>query len=253
MKVLFIGTGAADWDLGTRVGDEFFRRLTAVKINDDFMIDCSADTADFINHNSGALDAVGNVIITHTHSDHYSPVAITSLLKKDVRVWAEPEAEKMILRDMPHLTESKLTIFKENSVGGYTVIPVPANHSVNDERQTPLSYIISHGDKTIFWGCDGAWIPNRSWHEMKKHRYDLIVLDGTLGEENGDYRIFEHNNLAMVKEIAYVIHSQKLLKQNGRIFISHISRYSHKSHEELCRQLANVNVEVAFDGLEIEL
>ena len=43
MKILFIGTGAADWVLKERKGDEFFRRLTAVKINDDFMIDCSSD------------------------------------------------------------------------------------------------------------------------------------------------------------------------------------------------------------------
>ena len=51
MKILFIGTGAADWVLKERKGDEFFRRLTAVKINDDLMIDCSADTSDFTAKN----------------------------------------------------------------------------------------------------------------------------------------------------------------------------------------------------------
>ena len=51
MKILFIGTGAADWVLKERKGDEFFRRLTAVKINDDLMIDCSPDTSDFTAKN----------------------------------------------------------------------------------------------------------------------------------------------------------------------------------------------------------
>lgn len=47
MKILFIGTGAADWVLKDRKGNEFFRRLTAVKINNNLMIDCSADTVDY--------------------------------------------------------------------------------------------------------------------------------------------------------------------------------------------------------------
>lgn len=252
MKVLFIGTGAADWVLKERKGNEFFRRLTAVRINEDFMIDCSGDTKDFIETDGGNLDKVENLVISHTHSDHYSPEAITDLLRSDVRVWAESEAEKMILSDMPTLKESTLEMFKENKVGKYTVIPVPASHSVADRNQTPSNFIISDGEKTLFWGCDGAWIPNYSWHEMKKYKYDLIILDGTLGDGEGDYRIFEHNNLRMVKEMADTIRSQELLKENGKIIISHMSRYAHKEHEEVVKQLAPANIDVAYDGLEIE-
>lgn len=253
MKLLFMGTGAADWVLSERKGDEFFRRLTAVKINDDFMIDCSPDTTDFVKNNDVSLDSVENVVITHTHSDHYSAETITKLLGKGVRVWAEKEAEKMILSEMPHLKESILKLFEENKVGKYTVIPVPANHLVEDRNQMPVNYIISCEDKTIFWGCDSAWLMLPTWHEMRKHKFDLIVLDGTLGEKDGDYRIFEHNNISMIKEMTYTIRSQELLKDNGKIYISHMSRYAHKSHDELCEQLADVGVQVAYDGLEIEV
>ncbi len=251
MKILFIGTGAADWVLKDRKGNEFFRRLTAVKINNNLMIDCSADTVDYVNSN-GELKDVKNVLITHTHSDHYSPETIIDLLGNDVRVWAEKESEKMILSDMPQLKDSVLEIFAENTVGEYTVIPVPAGHSVANRDQTPVNYIISDGDKTIFWGCDSAWIPNYSWHEMKKYKYDLIVLDGTLGDADGDYRIFEHNNISMIKEMSNTIKSQNLLKENGKIMISHMSRYAHKEHNELQKQLDDVGIMVAYDGLEIE-
>lgn len=253
MKILFIGTGAADWVLKERKGDEFFRRLTAVRVNKDLMIDCSADTTDFVDKKEGELDEVENVLITHTHSDHYSPETILNILGDDVRVWAEKEAEEMILSDMPQLRESVLEIFEENTVGKYTVIPVPASHSVANRKQTPVNYIISDGEKTIFWGCDSAWIPNYSWHEMKKHKFDLIVLDGTLGDADGDYRIFEHNNIAMIKEMTNTIKSQQLLKENGKVMISHMSRYAHKEHSELQKQLDDVGVIVAYDDMEIEI
>lgn len=253
MKILFIGTGAADWVLKERKGDEFFRRLTAVRVNKDLMIDCSADTTDFVDKKEGELDEVENVLITHTHSDHYSPETILNILGDDVRVWAEKEAEEMILSDMPQLRESVLEIFEENTVGKYTVIPVPASHSVANRKQTPVNYIISDGEKTIFWGCDSAWIPNYSWHEMKNHKFDLIVLDGTLGDADGDYRIFEHNNIAMIKEMTNTIKSQQLLKENGKVMISHMSRYAHKEHSELQKQLDDVGVIVAYDDMEIEI
>lgn len=253
MKILFIGTGAADWVLKERKGDEFFRRLTAVKINDDLMIDCSPDTSDFTAKNPDALANVKDVLITHTHSDHYSPQTIGEILRKDVRVWAEKVSEEKILGDMPQLESSVLGIFEENTVGRYIVIPVVASHSVADRNQTPVNYIISDGEKTIFWGCDSAWIPNYSWHEMKKHKFDLIVLDGTLGDADGDYRIFEHNNIAMIKEMSNTIRSQELLKENGKIMISHMSRYAHKEHDELQKQLDDVGVLVAYDEMEIEL
>ena len=51
MKILFIGTGAADWVLKERKDNEFFRRLTAVRINENLMIDCSPDTIDFVERN----------------------------------------------------------------------------------------------------------------------------------------------------------------------------------------------------------
>ena len=123
MKILFIGTGAADWVLKERKEGEFFRRLTAVKINDDLMIDCSPDTADFAESCAKGLEGVKNIIITHTHSDHYSPDTVRALFGNKVRVWAEKAAEKIITRDLPELPESMLRqffFFNYSSVAFFT-------------------------------------------------------------------------------------------------------------------------------------
>ena len=39
MKVLFIGTGAADWKIEKRQDGEFWRRFTGNMINDDLLVD----------------------------------------------------------------------------------------------------------------------------------------------------------------------------------------------------------------------
>ena len=251
MDVLFMGTGADDWSVAKREGAEFFRRRTSVKINDDLMIDCSADTEDYINTLS--LDSVRDLIITHTHGDHYAPDTITAILNKDIRIWTEENAAKKIAADLPEYNVCGLLPFVSAKVGEYDIIGVPANHTVSDKKQIPLHYIISKGGKTVFWGCDGAWFLTQSWQVIKKYKYDLMVLDGTLGEDIGDYRIFDHNNLNMVCEMASTIRSLELIKESGKIAISHMSCYSQKSHNEIQAYMDRAGVIVASDAMELEI
>ena len=217
MKVLFMGTGAADWKINERRQNEFFRHLTSVRIDDDLMIDCSADTEDYLKMNGISLEKVKNLLITHSHIDHYSPDTIGKLLDKSVTVWSEENTLSYISKDLPDIKLGKINLFEPIKVGDYEIIGVPANHSVADKTQISLHYIIQKGEKTIFWGCDGAWFLNKSWSEIRKYKYDLVVLDGTLGEAKGDYRIFEHNNLQMICEISATMESQDLLKNNCKI------------------------------------
>ncbi len=253
MTILFMGTGADDWSVSKRKDGEFFRRLTSTKINDDLMVDCSAGAEDYIKMNNISLSGVKDLVITHTHGDHYNPDTIKAILNKDIRIWAEENAIKRIASDLPQHNVCRLDLFTPVKVGEYEIIGVPANHSVSDKNQIPLHYIITKGNKTLFWGCDGSWFLNQSWHEIKKYKYDLFVLDGTLGEGIGDYRIFEHNNLNMISEMSATIRSQELIKETGKIAISHISRYAHKPHEEIQKYLNKADIIVAYDGMELKI
>ncbi|MCR4718274.1 MAG: hypothetical protein K5768_01430 [Firmicutes bacterium] len=253
MKLLFMGTGAADWVLKERKDGEFFRRFTSIKINSDLMIDCPADAEDYLINSGESLCDIQNLLITHTHNDHYDADTIKKILNKGVKIWTEKNTVPMIEKDLPSCGVCCLDLYTPSKVGEYEVICVPANHSVSDKNQIPLHYIITKGDKTIFWGCDGAWLPNYSWKEVKKYKYDLIVLDGTLGEAKGDYRTFEHNNISMIIEMSETMRSCGLLKPEGKIAMSHMSRYAHKSHSELQKSMAETNIIVAYDGMELEL
>jgi hypothetical protein len=130
------------------------------------------------------------------------------------------------------------------TVGKYTVTALKANHSMCGT----VHFIISDGEKSIFYGLDGAWLMYDEVAAIKKAGIDLAVFDATVGDVPGDYRIFEHNNLNMVLEMKYTLN-----KYFKRFFISHMSRTLHTSHGELEDRMKIHGVEVAYDGLEIEI
>lgn len=252
MKILFMGTGAADYDITKRKSGEFFRRNSTALINDDLMIDCSYHVPDFVSEYGTDLSGVKNILLTHSHSDHYAPSVIDGLAG-EVCVWSEDGTARSALTQLNKASKSVLPLFEEVNVGKYRVMAMPANHTVNDRRQTPLCYMISDGEKRIFWGCDGSWLPTDTWNTVRKYKFDLMVFDGTFGDIGGDVRIFEHNSLPLLRALMSAVEEQKLLKENGKAYISHMSQFSQLPHSELCAETAKFGMSAAYDGLELDI
>jgi hypothetical protein len=83
---------------------------------------------------------------------------------------------------------------------------------------------------------------------MKNEGIDLALLDATVGNTVGDYRIFEHNDLNMV-----ILLKARLQQFVKRFMICHMARTLHASHSVLSDQMKHYGIEVAFDGLEVEI
>lgn len=75
-KILFLGTGADDWDIKNREG--FFRRNSAALLNSNLMIDCGRHIFDFAEceGQKGLYDNVSDIIITHSHGDHFQVASV---------------------------------------------------------------------------------------------------------------------------------------------------------------------------------
>ena len=111
-----------------------------------------------------------------------------------------------------------------------------------------MHFIISDGKKTLFYGLDGAWLLYDEVCGIKEYTPDFAVFDATIGDIDGDYRIFEHNNLQMVLEM------QKTLKPYIKQFcISHMAYTLHTDHETTAKKMQMYDIITAYDGLEVEL
>ena len=224
MKITFLGTGAADWKFQKHKDLEGFRRNSSVLIDDCLLIDPGADVPNALHTFDKSIDKIKYIINTHTHFDHYN--------EDTVRYLSDARFYPMSAGDV-------------QTIGRYTVTALRANHSTCKDA---VHFIISDGEKSLFYGLDGAWLMYDEVTAIEKCGIDLAVLDATIGDVPGDYRIFEHNNLNMVIEM-----KTTLKKYVKRFFISHMARTLHTSHHELGERMKPHGIEVAFDGCEIEI
>ena len=121
-----------------------------------------------------------------------------------------------------------------------------ANHAT---AEAPLHYLIADAEgKCFFYGCDGAWLLFPEYQAIMEQRPDLVILDGTIGDADGDYRIFEHNNLRMVEEM-----QKTLAPYCSRFMITHMARTLHTSHEQLEERLRGSGIVPAYDHMCVRI
>ncbi len=226
MKIRFLGTGAADWPRENTRNDPEYRHYSAAIMDDELLIDCGFDVIEAFS--AYGIDPIGVKFIlnTHKHKDHFSQEMVdrlTALGASYVEMRAGDTA----------------------SLGKYTVYAYAANHGTCENA---VHYIITDGAHTIFYGLDGAWLLYEEVQGIKKHKPDLAVLDATIGYVDGDYRIFEHNNLNMVVEM-----KRTLSPYVKRFCISHMARTLHGTQEALAKAMQTEGILAAYDGMVIDL
>jgi phosphoribosyl 1,2-cyclic phosphodiesterase len=223
MKITFLGTGAADWHIERHREVEGFRRNSSCLVDDTLLIDPGSCVPDALETFGKSAEKIKYVINTHKHRDHYNENTLESLT--EARFYQVAAGEEIKL-------------------GKYTVSAHSANHAT---AESAVHFIISDGERRLFYGLDGAWLTYPEVEAIKKSGVDLAVLDATVGDKPGDYRIFEHNNLNMVLEM------KKSLKDSvKRYVISHMAYTLHTDHKTLEEEMKKHDITTAYDGLVIE-
>lgn len=254
MRITFLGTGAADW----RRDDPDFRAFTSTRINDDLLIDGTMAVGERI---AGSEEKIKDVLYTHSHRDHFDIELLKKLAPVRAHIhssWAHKvQAEGVEV--IPFECSEKFT------VGDYEVMALPSNHLAEDRSEITVHYVVTYKDKSVFYATDGAWITTREWHGLLNYELDAAIFDATIGDPYpGDFRIFEHNSLDMVrlmlktlrapmaagKPATGYIHS--VLKPDAPVFITHLARTLHPKQAELAKSLEGEFI-VAYDGFETDI
>ncbi len=226
MKLMFLGTGAADWPLKRPPEMTEYRRLSSALIDRTLLIDPGPQVLDALEDYGIDRSEIKYIINTHKHGDHYKEETLTALRAAGAE-WVE------------------FTGKDNKTLGNYTVYSYIANHGTATDG---VHFLIKDGEKTLFYGLDGAWLLYDEVRGIKEHKPDLAVLDGTVGFKDGDHRIFEHNNLHMVLEM-----KKTLAPYIRRFCISHMARTLHTDHATLAAAMEEEGIVTAYDGLILEV
>ena len=256
IKITFLGTCACDFSprLKDELKDRFdnnARRSSAMLIDNRFLIDCGPHTLDALRIAGISSKAISDVIITHTHSDHYDPKSINELARGRViplNIWASEEADLAALNGVEIKRMRKMTRYTLDD--GISVTGLPANH---DHAASPQHIYFCKNGKKVFYGCDGAWLLNQTYYFLKDKKLDLAVLDCTTGDYEGDFRMGEHNSIPMLRVMLPSLRTFKVIDEHTEVYFSHLAPSLHAPHEETAKIADEMGAKVARDGLEFSV
>ncbi len=253
MELIFLGSGTSqgvpiigcecDTCTSNNPKDKRLRSSVLIKNNDDiFTIDAGPDfRQQMLLNNVKKLDAI---LVTHGHKDHIGGLddvrAFNYIMQKPMTIWADEDATDSIHKDF-HYVFAKNTypgvpkfnlkpITNKNIVIGTTEItPIPLLHhklKVKAFRINNLTYI-----------TDANYIPKESWKLIEGT--DVLIINALRKEKH-----ISHFNLEEALEIISIIKPKKA-------YLTHISHIM-GLHDDVELSLPD-NVEIAYDGLKIEL
>lgn len=223
MKILFLGTGAADWQREKDPKAEY-RRNASVLIDEKLLIDPGPGVLDAANEFGVDVTGIKYILSTHSHGDHLNAKVLKQLNKAGAETIPSKAGDVL-------------------KFGGYKIQVLRANHSIE-----AVHFLITSDKKRMFYGLDGAWLLYDEVQAIKEKGVDFAVFDATVGNKTGDYRIFEHNSLSMVIEM-----KRSLEPYVKRFCISHMAKTLHEDHVSLSKQMNRHGIETAYDGYETEI
>jgi phosphoribosyl 1,2-cyclic phosphate phosphodiesterase len=249
---LFLGTGAADWKQPEPSGE--FRRHSSMLAYGELLLDCPAAVPDALEEQNIPLSAVKYLFITHSHGDHLNIDTVKKITDSRGNGSSAPLSIFAHLAVANHLRDNGIeatgvTPGQSFNAGDYRVVALPANHTPGLKDETTLHYLVSgHGIEWLY-ATDGAWMPYGAWDILRRRQLDALIIDATIGDNHdGDYRIFEHNSLPMIRIMLATMQSCKILKPSAPVILTHLARTLHPDHQSLANSLSSPFI-AAFDGM----
>lgn len=245
--VLFIGTGAAD-GMKDKFENDFSdydkRRCASLLVDGHILFDCGPHTLDAAKALGVDPANITDVVITHFHADHFHRESVMKIAKagqKTFHFWLRDDA---VFIPFVNCVVHRMVPFEPNAIGGLCVVGMPANHGSYAQHLS-----VEEPGFRLFYGLDGAWLLNETVQYMRGKKYDVMILDATVGDTVGDYRIGEHNSIPMLRLMVPSFEPLEIADRNTQFIISHLAMCLHKSHERTQQLVEEDGFTVAYDGM----
>ena len=258
-KVTFLGTCACNYaryehrfaeDLKDSFDDDA-RRASAMLVDGHVMVDCGPHAADALGIVGASAEDITDIVITHLHDDHFVPENIVRIAEgrsSPLNLWVSEDAVLDCLENVNIKRMKKLESYDISS--DIRVTGLFANH---DPGVAPQHLLFEKNGKKLFYGCDGAWMMTATFNYLCNSGLDMMVLDGTVGDYEGDFRMAEHNSIPMIRLMLPSLKTKEIVTEKTKVYISHLAPRLHKSHAETVEIVKNDGICVAYDGLTVEI
>lgn len=176
------------------------------------------------------------------HLDMYGHESVLTALQKNPRFRAENMAHDYGMSF--HALSRGETI----RLGSLTVTGIVSHHSTPG---SVLNYIFSRAGRTLLYALDCGGYDEDMLDILKRHRFDCVVLEGTFGHMPVTFPM--HQNKEKNLRMLNFFDENHLWADQPRMVLSHMAPHWTPPHDQYSREMAAYGIEVAYDGLTIEI
>lgn len=201
-----------------------------------------------------------HLLVTHSHDDHWDPVELQyrrhgfSMVARPLVVWGNEtvrekfEAANGAGWDRFHLDFRPVQPWNVFAIAdGWTATPIPASH---DPNEVCVNYRFEWAETSLLIAHDTGWYRDEVWERLPEAPLAVVLFDCTYGP--ADHR-GGHLGCQGVVRARDEMARRGALAPNARVFATHFSHNGGALHEELVSYFETYGIEVAFDGMRIQL
>lgn len=287
MKLTFLGTGAGETYPGywcecphctyaRKHRGKNLRTNSSMVIDEELLIDMGPSCFDNAARFGVNLSKLKTLLVTHPHEDHLYPqhlrwrntdeslLPLTYVEKMrhggprftdipQLNIYGNSFVMETLRKSLDDMEELKINLHeiregKEEKTDGYRILPVRGNHG--SQRGFSHSYIIQKDEKTLLYALDSGSYDEDQFALIQEYQYDAVIMEGTTGlnEQYGGHMCLMNNI-----RIRDRLKENKCLRENSRFLLTHLSPHWCPPHDWYESIVASEGLELAYDGLQIEI
>ena len=287
MKLTFLGTGAGEGYPGywcecphctyaRKHRGKNLRTNSSMVIDEELLIDIGPSCFDNAARFGVNLSKLKTLLVTHPHEDHLYPqhlrwrntdeslLPLTYVEKMrhggprftdipQLNIYGNSFVMETLRKSLDDMEELKINLHeiregKEEKTDGYRILPVRGNHG--SQQGFSHSYIIQKDGKTLLYALDSGSYDEDQFALIQEYQYDAVIMEGTTGlnEQYGGHMCLMNNI-----RIRDRLKENKCLRENSRFLLTHLSPHWCPPHDWYESIVASEGLELAYDGLQIEI
>jgi len=270
MHILFVGTGAADYEAALHCdcpncrhirahGGRNMRHYSSLLINGAVLVDCGATVPWRLAELGLPPSCVEAILFTHSHGDHLDPPAVEALLRArrpergPLPVYANEASLETLGELRGGLLSHCLSPGDAFEVGDLRVTALHANHIVQEEEA--LNFVVEDGQTRLLYATDTAWPLPTTWRALQALPLDTAIVEATFGLLDGSSHpdcLTHHLNWTEFLRLRKALIEASVLPATAPFLATHLSLHSVPPHDRFSR-LAQPPAVVAHDGMTLGL